>query len=101
MFSFAELQLYTEYVLSDNPISQLLSGESGKRFNTLNCELLQVILNVSVMCVIDSRYAIGTIVMVFIIWCYIGLANPAVKPGTANEFNFLRFLRRFILRLFR
>ncbi|KAK7579906.1 hypothetical protein V9T40_000535 [Parthenolecanium corni] len=63
--------------------------------------LFGAIVNVCLMCVVDSKYAIGTIVIVLLIWVYIGLANPAVKPGTANEFKFLHFLRRTIFRLFR
>lgn len=63
--------------------------------------LCGVVLNIAIMFIIDSKYALATFATVFVIWCYIGLTNPAVKPGAANEFHFLRFIRKTILRILR
>lgn len=52
------------------------------------------------MYVIDGKYALGTLIVVTVLWIYIGLINPAVKPGAAYDFNFLQFLKRSFLRLF-
>lgn len=44
-------------------------------------------------------YAAANISVVFLVWLYVGTANPAVKPGLAAEFHFLRWFRNVLLRL--
>lgn len=51
------------------------------------------------MSLVHWEYAAINISVVFLVWLYVGTANPAVKPGLAAEFHFLRWLKNAILRL--
>lgn len=53
-----------------------------------------------VMFLVHWVYAIVCLVTVFVIWFYVGTANPAVKPGMANEFQFFVWLKGVIFRCF-
>lgn len=37
---------------------------------------------------------------VFVLWFYVGTANPAVKPGLAHEFRFFVWLKNAVFRCF-
>lgn len=37
---------------------------------------------------------------VFVVWFYVGTANPAVKPGLTSEFNFFVWLKSVVFRCF-
>ena len=41
-------------------------------------------------------YALVNIVAVFIVWFYIGRANPGVAPGVAADFRFLVWMKECI-----
>ncbi|XP_044257683.1 solute carrier family 12 member 8 [Tribolium madens] len=55
-------------------------------------------LKIIIMFLVNWVYAIACISAVFLVWLYIGTANPAVKPGLASEFRFFRWLKTVILR---
>lgn len=50
------------------------------------------------MLLVDWMYAIICVVVVAIVWFYVGAANPAVKPGLACHFRFLLWLKGLCLR---
>ncbi|XP_044740944.1 solute carrier family 12 member 8 isoform X2 [Chrysoperla carnea] len=56
-------------------------------------------LKLLIMSLVHWEYAAINISVVFLVWLYVGTANPAVKPGLAAEFHFLRWLKNAILRL--
>jgi potassium/chloride transporter 8 len=55
-------------------------------------------LKIFMMFLVNWVYAIVCISAVFLVWLYIGTANPAVKPGLASEFRFFKWLKTVILR---
>ncbi|KAF2883023.1 hypothetical protein ILUMI_23161 [Ignelater luminosus] len=62
--------------------------------------LFGAVLKFLVMLFVNWVYAIICFVVVFLVWLYIGTANPAVKPGLAADFNFFRWLKSVLLRCF-
>lgn len=57
----------------------------------------QAILKIVIMLLVNWKYAVTSLVAVFLIWLYIGTANPAVKPGLATDFKFLQWIRTVLL----
>lgn len=55
-------------------------------------------LKILIMLLVHWAYALACIITVFLIWLYIGTANPAVKPGLAAEFHFLKWFKSIICR---
>jgi len=55
-------------------------------------------LKIFIMFFVNWLYACIFLLTVFLIWLYIGTANPAVKPGLASEFRFFRWIKHVILR---
>jgi len=51
------------------------------------------------MFLVHWGYAIANIVVVFLVWSYVGHANPAVKPGISAEFQFFKWFRIALLRI--
>ena len=51
------------------------------------------------MFLVHWGYALANIIVCFLVWSYIGHANPAVKPGVSAEFNFFEWLKNSLLRL--
>ncbi|GJQ67026.1 hypothetical protein Trydic_g21938 [Trypoxylus dichotomus] len=58
--------------------------------------LFGAILKVIVMLLVNWVYAIACITAVFLVWLYIGTANPAVKPGLAAEFHFWKWFKSVV-----
>jgi potassium/chloride transporter 8 len=52
-----------------------------------------------IMFLVHWGYALANLAMVFVVWFYVGHANPAVKPGLASEFQFFAWLKTALLRL--
>ncbi|RZF36662.1 hypothetical protein LSTR_LSTR012748 [Laodelphax striatellus] len=61
--------------------------------------LFGALLKIGMMFLVHWSYALANCGVVFVIWIYIGLANPAVKPGVAIHFRLLRWLHAVLLRL--
>lgn len=57
-------------------------------------------IKILIMFLVHWVYAIVCLVTVFVIWFYVGTANPAVKPGLAHEFRFFVWLKSVIFRCF-
>lgn len=60
--------------------------------------LIGALIKIIIMFLVNWVYAIVYLSALFLIWLYIGTANPAVKPGLASDFHFLRWLKILILR---
>jgi potassium/chloride transporter 8 len=52
-----------------------------------------------IMFLVHWLYALVNIAVIFVVWFYVGHANPAVKPGIASEFRFFTWLKNALLRL--
>jgi solute carrier family 12 (potassium/chloride transporters), member 8 len=50
------------------------------------------------MLLVHWGYALASVGVVFVVWTYVGHANPAVNPGIAAEFRLLPWLRNCLLR---
>ncbi|XP_063702442.1 solute carrier family 12 member 8 [Culicoides brevitarsis] len=62
--------------------------------------LLGALIKILVMFLVNWIYAIFCISIVFIVWYYIGTANPAVKPGLAHEFRLFVWLKNSLFQCF-
>ncbi|XP_068141230.1 solute carrier family 12 member 8 [Drosophila tropicalis] len=62
--------------------------------------LLGAVTKLLVMLLVNWYYALTCFFVVFVIWFYVGTANPAVKPGLTAEFNFFAWLKSVIFRCF-
>lgn len=62
--------------------------------------LAGAVIKILIMFLVHWVYALVCLVTVFIIWFYVGTANPAVKPGLAHEFRFFVWLKSVIFRCF-
>ncbi|KAL3289551.1 hypothetical protein HHI36_022968 [Cryptolaemus montrouzieri] len=60
--------------------------------------LFGAVLKILIMILVNWAYAVTCIMVVFFVWLYIGTANPAVKPGLAAEFRFLKWIKIILLR---
>ncbi|XP_076276652.1 solute carrier family 12 member 8-like [Lasioglossum baleicum] len=61
--------------------------------------LLGCLIKLLIMFLVHWGYAIANIVVVFLVWSYVGHANPAVKPGVSSEFKFFSWLKIALLKL--
>ena len=48
------------------------------------------------MFLVNWIYALANLAVVFIVWFYIGRANPGVAPGVTADFRFFAWLRTSI-----
>ncbi|XP_045483871.1 solute carrier family 12 member 8 [Pieris rapae] len=55
--------------------------------------LAGVAVKLLLMFLVHWMYAIGCLLILWLLWLYIGAANPAVKPGRASEFRFFHWLK--------
>lgn len=62
--------------------------------------LLQAFTKLLVMLLVNWYYALTCFLVVFVVWFYVGTANPAVKPGLTAEFNFFAWLKSIVFRCF-
>lgn len=61
--------------------------------------MFQCLVKLLIMFLVHWGYAIANIVVVFLVWSYVGHANPAVKPGISSEFQFFKWFRIALLRI--
>lgn len=52
------------------------------------------------MMLVNWVFAVICISVVFVVWFYVGTANPAVKPGIADEFRFFVWLKSIVFQCF-
>ncbi|EDW00365.1 solute carrier family 12 member 8 [Drosophila grimshawi] len=62
--------------------------------------LLGALTKLLVMLLVNWYYALTCFLVVFVVWFYVGTANPAFKPGLTAEFNFFGWLKSVIFRCF-
>ncbi|KAJ2947835.1 hypothetical protein O0L34_g9624 [Tuta absoluta] len=55
--------------------------------------LVGVLIKLVLMFLVNWVYALGCLSILWLLWLYIGAANPAVKPGRAAEFHFFHWLK--------
>lgn len=86
------------------PIAPIPIHSKTKNWYSIFCNrwasLLGAIVKVLIMLLVNSYYAIFFIAVVFLIWFYVGTANPAVKPGLASEFSLFVWIRGVVFRCF-
>ncbi|XP_054268188.1 solute carrier family 12 member 8 isoform X2 [Macrosteles quadrilineatus] len=61
--------------------------------------LFGALVKVGMMLMVDWGIAAANLGAVFVIWLYVGLSNPAVKPGASSQFRLLRWLQIALLRI--
>lgn len=59
----------------------------------------QVVTKVVIMFLVHWGYALGCFAVIWLVWLYVGTANPAVKPGRTAEFKFLMWLKNVFLQM--
>ncbi|KAB0801518.1 hypothetical protein PPYR_05872 [Photinus pyralis] len=59
--------------------------------------LFGAVLKILIMFLVNWIYALVCLSVVFLVWLYIGTANPAVKPGVAVDFKLLKWIRSVLL----
>ncbi|KOX68626.1 Solute carrier family 12 member 8 [Melipona quadrifasciata] len=77
-----------------NKLGNWYSPLCNRWFSLLGC-----LIKLFIMFLVHWGYAIANIVVVFLVWSYIGHANPAVKPGVSSEFKLLKWLKMLLLRI--
>lgn len=60
--------------------------------------LIGVVVKIVIMLLVNWLYASICFSAVFLVWLYIGTANPAVKPGLASDFNIFKWIKSILLR---
>lgn len=91
----------------DEPIAQPIApihSKNSKNWYSHYCNrwvsLFGAILKIIIMMLVNTYYGITCIVVVFLVWFYVGTANPAVKPGLAAEFRLIVWLKGIFFRAF-
>lgn len=86
------------------PIAPIPIHSKTKNWYSVYCNrwasLFGAIVKVTIMLLVNWYYAISSIAVVFLIWFYVGTANPAVKPGLAAEFRLFVWFRSVVFRCF-
>lgn len=62
--------------------------------------LFGTVIKIVIMMFVNTYYGVACIGVVFLVWFYIGTANPAVKPGLAHEFRLIVWLKGLLFRCF-
>lgn len=62
--------------------------------------LIGAILKIILMLLVNWVYAVICFITVFVVWFYVGTANPAVKPGLTAEFRLFVWLKSVVFRCF-
>ncbi|CAD7077678.1 unnamed protein product [Hermetia illucens] len=90
----------------DEPIAPIRPSIHSKTKNWYSgfcnrwASLLGACMKIVIMLLVNWYYAITCIVTVFIVWFYVGTANPAVKPGLTAEFRLFVWLKSIVFRCF-
>lgn len=61
--------------------------------------LVGVAIKLLLMFLVHWGYALGCLSILWLVWLYIGAANPALKPGRASEFRFFHWVRISFLQM--
>ncbi|XP_012542702.1 solute carrier family 12 member 8 [Monomorium pharaonis] len=77
-----------------NKLGNWYSPLCNRWFSLLGC-----LIKLLIMFLVHWGYALANIVVIFLVWSYVGHANPAVKPGIAAEFQFFKWFRIALFRI--
>uniref|UniRef100_A0A1B6C2P2 Solute carrier family 12 member 8 n=1 Tax=Clastoptera arizonana TaxID=38151 RepID=A0A1B6C2P2_9HEMI len=61
--------------------------------------LVGALIKILMMLLVHWGYALVNCGVVFVIWVYVGLVNPAVKPGAASQFKFFKWFHLTLLKV--
>ncbi|KAL7305899.1 hypothetical protein TKK_0001904 [Trichogramma kaykai] len=89
-------------VASDTPKKVHIHGKLGNWYSPFCnrwASLLGAMVKLLIMFLVHWYYALANIIICFLVWSYIGHANPAVKPGIAAEFKFFKWLKLAVMRM--
>lgn len=90
----------------DEPITQPIVPIHSKTKNWYSnfcnrwASLFGAIIKIVIMMLVNVYYGALCIGVVFLVWFYVGTANPAVKPGIAAEFRLFVWLKGLVFRCF-
>lgn len=90
----------------DEPMAQPIAPIHQKTKNWYSnfcnrwASLFGAIIKIVIMMLVNGYYGATCIGVVFLIWFYVGTANPAVKPGLAAEFRLFVWLKGLIFQCF-
>lgn len=62
--------------------------------------LMGALIKVFIMFLVNVYMALICVLAVFIVWFYVGTANPAIRPGIADEFRLFVWLKNVIFQCF-
>lgn len=62
--------------------------------------LIGALMKILIMFLVNVYMALICVLAVFIVWFYVGTANPAIRPGIADEFRFFVWLKSVIFQCF-
>lgn len=84
------------------PIAPIYQKTKNWYSNAANrwASLLGALVKIVIMMLVNAYYGATCIGVVFLVWFYVGTANPAVKPGLAAEFRLFVWLKGLVFRCF-
>ena len=59
----------------------------------------QFIVKIAMMFFVNWIYGLANLVAVFLVWFYIGQANPGVAPGVTADFRFFAWMQQGVASL--
>lgn len=62
--------------------------------------LMGAVIKIFIMFLVNVYMALICVLAVFIVWFYVGTANPAIRPGIADEFRLFVWLKNGIFQCF-
>lgn len=90
----------------DEPLAQPIAPIHQKTKNWYSnfcnrwASLFGAIIKIVIMMLVNGYYGATCIGVVFLVWFYVGTANPAVKPGLAAEFRLFVWLKGLVFQCF-
>lgn len=64
------------------------------------CSLVGACIKIFVMFLVNFYFALICVLTVAIVWFYVGTANPAIRPGIADEFRLFVWLKNGLFQCF-
>lgn len=92
--------------IDDEPLAQPIAPIHQKTKNWYSnycnrwASLFGAVIKIVIMMLVNWYYGATCIGVVFLVWFYVGTANPAVKPGLASEFRLFVWLKSLVFRCF-
>ncbi|XP_070501508.1 solute carrier family 12 member 8 [Chironomus tepperi] len=64
------------------------------------CSLVGACIKIFIMFLVNFYYALICIIVVAVVWFYVGTANPSCNPGIADEFRLFVWLKNILFQCF-